>query len=226
MDQFKKLFLATATYHHRHKVWNDFITVTGIAIHNANKNFFCNELEEQYHSIIKNYHKEDISNFRTLFHMLPDIFESSIDDHLGKLYMELNISNTCMGQYFTPFEVSRLVAKLTFDRNEIISKGYVNLSEPSIGSGGMILAFAKTMREEGYNYQQQLVVHGIDLDSTAAWMAYIQLSLYGIAAEINIGNTLTLSLRRKMFTPMYHFKRWDLKVGCFYDHVKDLMMVS
>lgn len=222
MNDFKKLFMSTAPYHHRYRVWNDFITMSGIALHNSIPSQYDQELEDRYLKIVASYEREDVFNMKSLFQMLPTIFEKDIDDYLGKLYMELEISNDHLGQYFTPFNLSLLTAKLTFDDSEIKQSGYVTLHEPSIGSGGMVLAFAKTMMENGYNYQKELYVHGIDIDETVAWMSYIQLSLYGIAAEINIGNTLTLEIRRKMVTPMHVIKQWNKKEQSYYGSIKDI----
>lgn len=219
MQAFKKLFMSIAPYHSRYKVWNDFIIMSGIAIHNAIPTQRDNDLEQQYRHIVKQYKNEDVWLLKDLFHLLPPIFEKGIDDHLGALYMQLEISNSDMGQFFTPFQLSVLCAQLSFDIKEIEKNGFITAHEPSIGGGGMVLALAKVMSDKGYNYQRQLYVHGIELDSTVAWMAYIQLSLFGIPAEIDIGNTLTLNLSRKLLTPMYYLGGWEFKVPCYFDSV-------
>lgn len=226
MKEFKKLFMSTARYHHRYKVWKDFIEMSGIALHNAIPMQRCEELEKRYMDIVGQYERDDVYAMKDLFQMLPDIFASEIDDHLGKLFMELEISNDHLGQYFTPFCLSSLCAKLAWDESAMLKGDYVTLSEPSIGSGGMVLAFAKAMREQGYNYQKQLYVHGIDLDPTAAWMCYIQLSLYGIPAEINIGNTLTLELRRAMYTPMYYVRGFNIKERSYFQQVNKVLELT
>ncbi|WP_158652706.1 N-6 DNA methylase [Vibrio campbellii] len=218
--------MKTATYHHRYKVWNDFVLMSGIAIHNAIPSQHNEDLEKHYMNVVGQYKSEDVWNIKELFHMLVDLCAHSIDDHLGKLYMELEISNSHMGQYFTPFNLSVLASKLTFDEKEIKSRGYVTMHEPSIGSGGMVLALAKVMSEKGHNYQRSLYAHGIDLDPTAAWMCYLQLSLYGIPAEVNIGNTLTLSLNRKMYTPMHFIGGWGNEVVSYYDQVEKVKLLT
>lgn len=56
--QFLGLFGQTARYHHRYKVFSDFVQCCAIAIHNR----FCpgEELEQSYMAIIKSYEREDV----------------------------------------------------------------------------------------------------------------------------------------------------------------------
>ncbi len=70
------------------------------------------------------------------------------------------------------------------------------------GSGGMIITYAETLKEQGYNYQNQLFVEAIDINETCFMMAFIQLSLYGIPARVMLGNTIELK-----FSTLFYFKR-------------------
>ena len=96
---------------------------------------------------------------------------------------------------------------------KLIDKPFVTLSEPACGSGSMCIAFAETMRENGYNPQQQLWVQCWDIDQLAAEMCYLQLSLLHIPAEIVIGDTLSLEVRSVMRTPAHHLGFWDSKLA-------------
>lgn len=51
------------------------------------------------------------------------------------------------------------------------------------------------------------------IDATAAHMCYLQLSLLGIPAEVVIGNTLTLAVRRTYRTPMWYVGNWQGRLG-------------
>lgn len=44
------------------------------------------------------------------------------------------------------------------------AQDFITLSDPCCGSSGMIIAFAETMKNKGYNYQRQLFVEVIDID--------------------------------------------------------------
>lgn len=77
----------------------------------------------------------------------------------------------------------------------------------------MIIAFAETMKNRGYNYQNQLFVEVIDIDDMCFMMAYIQLSLYGIPARVMLGDSLAWKFSKVLYTPLYFVNgfEWKLK---------------
>src|SRR5690625_3198158 len=100
--------------------------------------------------------------------------------------MEFGYKHT--GQFFTPYHVSKLVSDLTYKDKK--DDQVITLNEPSCGSGGMIVAFAESMKAEDRNYQTDLRVICNDLDFDAVRMCYVQLSLLGIDAVVEQRNTL------------------------------------
>jgi len=76
----------------------------------------------------------------------------------------------------------------------------------------------------GFRPSQQLWASCIDIDPKAADMAYIQLSLLGIPAEVITGNTLTMAFSRTRFTPVYYLNDWPEKFA-FRDRVKAMKKV-
>jgi hypothetical protein len=54
-----------------------------------------------------------------------------------------------------------------------------------------------------------MFVSCIDSDPVAANMAFIQLSLLGIAAEVFTGNTLTREFNRVRYTPVYYLNDFE-----------------
>ncbi|ELT2938103.1 SAM-dependent DNA methyltransferase, partial [Salmonella enterica] len=52
----------------------------------------------------------------------------------------------------------------------------------------------------------------IDIDPIAADMAFIQLSLLGIPAEVVTGNTLTMQLNRVRYTPVYYINNFEKRL--------------
>lgn len=113
------------------------------------------------------------------------------------------------GQFFTPFHVSEMVARASLrDSITPFDGKVVQLNEPSAGGGGFVIAAAKVMKENGINYHRYLDVVAQDLDWTAVYMCYLQLSLYGIKGLVVQGNSLQDPLepnkepnRRIMVTP-------------------------
>lgn len=55
---------------------------------------------------------------------------------------------------------------------------------------------------QGYNPQTQMIAVCTDIDEVAARVRYVQLTLLGIPAIVNIGNSLTLDVCQTLHTPM------------------------
>jgi type I restriction-modification system DNA methylase subunit len=140
--------------------------------------------------------------------------EKGLSDVLGDLYMSLDLGNERLGQFFTPFDVSKLTAQMTLDEalQRLERQLYITLAEPTCGSGGMILAFADAMREHGANYQKALHVSAQDIDITSVHMTYIQLSLAHIPALVVHGDTLTLEQRDVWATPAHILGGWEARL--------------
>lgn len=161
--------------------------------------------EAEFAEIYTRYKKEEQAVFPRLLALLCQALEDSYGDFLGEVYMEANFGNDKAGQFFTPYNVSRMLAFVNFDQvkiKEVIdTNGCVTVNEPSCGSGGTVVAFLEKMREEGFNYQTQCFVSCIDLDPRCAYMAYVTLSVLGVPAEVYHGNTLSLEVFEVLHTP-------------------------
>ena len=127
--------------------------------------------------------------------------------------MSLNLGSQANGQYFTPYSVCKFMAEINFTEIETIQNNQlITLSEPCCGSGGIIIAFAETLKEQGYNYQHQLFVEAIDIDETCFKMAYIQLSILGIPARVMLGDTLAWKFQKVLYTPFYFVNGFEYKL--------------
>ncbi|MCI8397680.1 MAG: hypothetical protein HFJ52_08820 [Clostridia bacterium] len=80
-----------------------------------------------------------------------------------------------------------------------------------VGAGGMVLSFAKALKEQNINYQQELLVEATDISDICVYMAYIQLSLYGIPAVVYCGDTLLQEIRFKLETPLFYLNYWKFR---------------
>lgn len=94
----------------------------------------------------------------------------------------------------------------------LADKPFFTVYEPACGSAGMLLAIAEVLREKGFNPTRRLWVSCIDIDPVASGMAYIQLSLMGIAGEVVTGNALSGERRRVMYTPAHWIGNWSLRL--------------
>lgn len=157
---------------HTYTIFKDFLTLSTCSI--ANVFYKSNELEQRYLEIIKQYTKEQAEDFSKLLAFLVEALEEEYQDFLGKVFMQMSFGSSANGQFFTPYHVSKLMSEKNFAETKNILKdnNFITLSEPCCGSGGIIIAFAETMRKHNYNYQHQLFVEAIDIDETCFMMAY------------------------------------------------------
>ncbi len=206
--QFIKNFNAIAKYRHRYEVFKDFVTMTAISLHNVvNK---VEALEQEYLQIVSKYSKDEVMGICGLLGELINLLDPEPRDVLGGLYMELELGNSHTGQFFTPPELSQMMAQMLYgDELKHLQKPFITLSEPACGAGGMVLAFVKVMLEHGHNPSEKLWVQCIDVDRTAALMCYIQLTLWNVPAEVIIGNTLSMQFQEQLFTPAHYLGAWD-----------------
>ena len=175
-----------AKYYSAHQVFRDWIEVYALSIAN-----FCEhtgtpvweEREQQYLSTINKYKKEEIDGFADLGGMLTLALEKDMSDVLGSVYMGIGTGNKVTGQFFTPDSISQLTAKM-MDVEIVSIKEPIRLYEPACGSSGMIIAYARALRDKDINYQRQLDIEASDIDFACVYMSYIQLSLLGIKAVV------------------------------------------
>lgn len=190
-----------------YEVFNDWIRCSALTISNSCALFhdqLWRKREDMHIETMNKYNLEERKKLVEMLGMLTETFESEFGDVLGNLFMMSGWGNKNTGQFFTPYSLSLACASLQkYSDTEILK-----MNEPSAGAGGMIIAVAQSMKEQGVNYQKNLRVVAQDLDWNAFYMCYIQLSLLGIDAKCVQGNTLenksSNNFDENVFlTPMY-----------------------
>ncbi len=209
---FLSLFSQTARYHRRHQVFEDFISCSVIALENRLQ--FCEKREQKYLRIVSRYKKPDVENMAHLLAHVVNGLEEAPGDFLGRVFMQLEMGDKYRAQFFTPWSVGVMMARMQLGNVEenFRDKPFITLSEPACGAGFMTLAFASVLREAGYSHHRCLWVSATDIDPLAAGMAYIQLSLCGVAGEVVIGNSLNDERRRVLLTPAHYFGNWSYRL--------------
>ena len=199
-------------------VFLDFLTLSMCSL--AQPFYRSQNIEQRYKNTICNYTKEQAEEFSKLLALLISALEEKHQDFLGQIFSNLNLGNSNKGQFFTPYHVSKMMAEINFIdlKNEVDNKGFITLAEPCCGSGGMIIAYAETMKEKGYNYQHQLYVESVDIDEICFKMAYIQLSLYGIPAKVVRGDSISLRFFEVLYTPFYFLSNSEYKLRQIMTH--------
>lgn len=203
-------------------IWRDFIIMFACAISNSLDKSHYDEREKQYLKIIKKYNKQEQNLFPELTaHTVMALEENPEQDFLGGIFMELNLGNGSNGQFFTPYHVCDLMAKITMTESvvpEVNEKGYITICDSCCGAGATLIAgiheARRQLEKENLNYQNHVLVVGQDIDEIVALMCYIQLSLLGVAAYIKIGNNFTEPIDPNdttdnyWFTPIYFSDVW------------------
>lgn len=115
------------------------------------------------------------------------------------------------GQFFTPPEVARLMADLVdggaapsegLIRETVRKKGFVGVADPAAGSGGLLLAFVERVRDTGLDPALTVFVEAVDIDTAAARMAFVQLSIRDVPAKVICGDSLSRETRWEAYTPI------------------------
>lgn len=205
-------------------IWKDFIVMSACSISNSVDKSQFDEREKRYLDIIRHYSKSKQELFPRLFANLVMSLEMNPEqDFLGKMYMSLNLGYDELKQIFTPYDMCRLMAKITItDVTEKVRKdGYITINDPCCGAGANLIAAIhearKQLEKENYNYQNHLLVSGQDIEEVPALMCYIQLSLLGIAGYFKVGNslikpmTMADDLKNYWFTPIYFSDVWTMR---------------
>ena len=189
----------------RYKVFQDFIEVSTISIFNTiAKN---EELEKRYFEIIGQY--KNPNKLAELLAITAAALEKVPCDFLGDVYMFGEFGNRNTGQVFTPYHVAEMMSLCTYDKDnlkrEIEEKGFITVSEPCCGAGVMLIAFAHTLLNYGFNPQQVMWFELRDIDINCCYMAYIQTSLLGLSGQVQHGNTITMETWQNFTTPFSVF---------------------
>ncbi|MCF7767296.1 N-6 DNA methylase [Achromobacter pulmonis] len=203
------------------RVWSDWVEICAIAL--ARADLAQQEVREQrYLQMIAQYERSELDKLVQAFAHLVMSYELRVEaadfgDVLGSTFMMLDMGNAGAGQFFTPYEVSRLMGGMMMgDGQALVDKtneqGFVRVLEPACGAGGMLIAAAHAMHEAGLNYQQCMHATAIDIDQRCVYMTFIQLALLHVPAVVIHGNGLTGECRGQWFTPAHILGGWSARL--------------
>ena len=210
-----KLIDEVGRRHSRHTVFRDFVTMSAVALSKADLRQ-AEAREDLYMQTVAKYTREEACQIAHMFAELQEGLHVAPRDILGEIFMQLEIGNSRMGQFFTPHHICELMASLTISDDieaKVARHGFVTVHEPASGSGATVIAMMLAMQDRGLNYQRHVHVTAVDLDSTAAMMAYVQLSLMHVPATIVHGNTLTLEKYSQWYTPAHILGGWSSRLS-------------
>lgn len=184
-----------------HEIFADWVKFMALAF--ANQVSFDVGRENEYVETVAKYTQEEMAQIMEMCAWLIEWADEEYTDMLGHIYMHLEMGNSRVGQFFTPYHICQLMSQT----QEYTSDPMV-INEPSCGAGGNIIAVAETMKKRGINYQKNVLAECQDIDIRAVYMCYVQLSLYGVPAIVYQTNTLSdpkgeHSGTGRLYTPEY-----------------------
>ena len=202
--------------HILHTVFGDFVEMAALAVSNRFDWSQYEEREARYMRIVKKYSKEEACEIAAMYGELALMLTDDPEqDALGKVAGDLELLSKGLGQFFTPFHVSLMMAMMTLQGAQSIvdANGFVSVMDPCCGAGGMIIAAAAQLRREGVDPTKNMHATLVDLDARCVHMAYLQLSILDVPAELLVANSLTLEVRERWYTPAHILGGWSRRLG-------------
>lgn len=192
-QQFQDTFKTLCRTRNHWQAWSDFILMSACSISNAvDKDMFV-QREEMYMQATKKYTTDELESIAQLFAFTALALEENPDqDFLGDIFNTLKLYNEHKGQFFTPYNVAKMMARMLYGNlaAEIKEKGSVSVADCCCGAGGLLIAVANAAREQSVNYQRDVYFVAQDIDFVVAMSCFIQLSLLGCRGHVIVGNSL------------------------------------
>jgi len=194
---------------HSYEIFSDWLVMASASLYSWKKD---ESVEKQYAEIASRYKKEEIEKLAQLLDITGEALEKKEQDFLGEVFTFAELTNERNGQFFTPYNISKMMAEMLIGENGFPKHRVCRINDPTCGAGGMLIAAAMVMKDRDFNYQQNAFFVGQDIDQRCARMAFIQLTLLGAPAVIYCMNTLTMQEYWHRETIGYHISGMDFRL--------------
>ncbi len=201
-----------------HRVFSDWLEIAALTLHQLPyhsgeliRDAAFETIEAQYLERIKAYKGDELNCFSEMLSLFILAHSGSYSDFLGEIAGEYELLNKHVGQFFTPYHLCRLLAKMSMGnvRSLVEEKGIITVCEPAVGAGGMVIAAAEEAASQGVDPRAYIQFDCTDVSRDAFNMAYIQLSALGLQAMVRHGNTLSDEYWEHRATPQLRmFEQW------------------
>lgn len=115
--EFIKVFNEMSARYGRSELWYDYIDMHAIALANTCDLRCRDAREEQYHAIVQKYDENTVQQFAVLTAItMTALLENPEQDFLGTVYHNLGLSKSQAGQFFTPYNVGQMMARIQHAR--------------------------------------------------------------------------------------------------------------
>lgn len=201
-----------------HQTFSDWLEIAAITLHQLpyhskelKKDAAFEQLEQCYFERIKPYSQDKLNAFAELMGITLAAHRTGYGDFLGEIAGEAELLNQRNGQFFTPYHLCRLMAKVTIGnmKEQVERKGIITISEPACGAGALVIASAEEIAHQGINPAAHVQFDCIDISRDAFNMTYIQLCAQNLQAVVHHGNTLSNEHWEHRPTPQLRmFSQW------------------
>lgn len=210
VDEIIKMIDRSAYKVNRSQLISDVFECGALAISNLVDFTKYDEREQRYKDIINGYCPDErkliVDIFSQIFALSSSVVydNGKFDDYLGELFMRCNQGSKFAGQFFTPYHISVLMAKMTI--TDVKHGGIITVCDPCCGGGGLAMAALDVLKNDyNVNYAMDCFIECADIDIRCVHMTYLQLALAGVPAVVKHQNTLTQELYSVWKTPAYMF---------------------
>ena len=152
--------------------------------------------EEQYNAIVQKYDEKTVQQFAVLTAItMTALLENPEQDFLGTVYHNLGLSKSQAGQFFTPYNVGQMMARMSMPDSFVLDKSRIwRVNDPCCGAGCLLLAGYNAMREQlestDPDWDKYVLFVAQDIDPLACKMCYIQMCCIGVPGVVVAGNSL------------------------------------
>lgn len=210
------------------EVWADFVDMAACEISMAIDVEARDRRAAHVERTRRKYTEQELKMFSQLFGEVVLALEAEPQqDYLGQMFMELELGSHWHGQFFTPYNVCSMMARIDAGqiKERIEEKGWISVNDCACGAGALLIAMADECLRQGINYQKHMFFVAQDIDHIAAMMCYIQLSLRGCAGYVAVGDSLLHPVNvghsvmfpthdenlQLWYTPMYFEETWTFR---------------
>lgn len=153
MDEIIKIITEMSGKYSPMIIFDDFIKMVAISLSNSTDiihNKVWEKRENQYIDTVKKYTNDEFEQFVKILGILVNLFDKEIYDYLGEIYMKCDMGNSKTGQFFTPFNLSELTAKLGIDNLEELkeSNKIIDFNEPTCGGRWINISILKEFKRK------------------------------------------------------------------------------
>lgn len=150
VEEFIKVFHEMSARYGRSELWYDYIDMHTIALANTCDLRCRDTREEQYNAIVQKYDENTVQQFAVLTAItMTALLENPEQDFLGTVYHNLGLSKSQAGQFFTPYNVGQMMARINMPDSLVLDKSRIlRVNDPCCGAGCLLLAGYNVMREQ------------------------------------------------------------------------------